>query len=1097
MKFKLIRQLVLMSQFAIVGFLAQCLTFTFLMAGEVGAQQKQSIEHIYLSLEVEGASIEDVFSKIEGQTAFSFAYKKGILHKKTLLDASFKEESLANMLRFISQNTGLSFKRVDETIQVNKGESFEPLVEELVPVLADVDITGKITDENGEGLPGASVIEKGTTNGITTDLNGQYKINLPENATLVISFVGYKTAEIPIAGRSTIDLQMELDAEQLEEVVVIGYGTQKKVNLTGAVATMDSDKIESRPVTNVSSALQGQMPGVTVVQSSGEPGRDGASIRIRGVGTMNNSNPMVLVDGIESSMDDINPGDIASISVLKDAASAAIYGTRAANGVILITTKRGEAGAPKVSYNGYVGVQRPTFKPEFLGAYEYALLRNEGLVNEGGTPQFSDADLEKIRTGSDPVNFPDTDWLDLLYQGSGAIHSHDLNVSGGTEKSKYLLSLGYFNQKGLNKNTNFDRYNLRFNLDTKISDAFSIGLNTAMSYRDISRPNGDYFVYPHRTPPTISNKFPDGSYNHYLNNNPIALIEEGGRHQTNATHLISQLFGIVTLAEGLTLKGVVATDLNFDDQSKHTKSFLWGDGTLSGNTSLENSIRRTRNITLQAWLNYDKSFGEHQINLLAGTSQEAYTEDYDQLRRINLPNNELTEINAGSNEGVATEGFGVESRLRSFFGRANYSFKDKYLFETNLRMDGSSKLASNNRWGVFPSVSAGWRMSEEAFMQDVSWLSNLKVRASWGKLGNHRIGDYEFIPKIAIGNNYSFFGAVADGVAQVEATNEDLTWETNTSYDIGVDFELFEGRFQFSADYYNRLTEDILTPVPVSGIFGLPAPLVNAGSMRNKGIEFVLGTSAVNGDFRYDLSFNIGFNKNNVVKYDKPDKSGERLKEEGSPWNAYYGYESIGFFQTDEEVLNDPKVAGAPIQKGDLKFKDQNDDGVINGDDRVVIGSSIPGTSYGLSINLGYKNFDLSIFGVGMGDVYGLLNDQVEFPFVNGAKAQTRHLDRWTPETPNARYPITHIDQWHNYEASTFNVRNASYFRIKNLQLGYNLPLSLLESWNISKIRVYLSGENLLTFTGWSDDFDPESPDWAWGNYTPVKSITGGIRVNF
>ncbi|CAZ94386.1 SusC/RagA family TonB-linked outer membrane protein [Zobellia galactanivorans] len=958
-------------------------------------------------------------------------------------------------------------------------------------------VSGTITDTGGQPLPGASIVEKGTSNGTQTDFDGNFSLELTDgNAILIVSYIGFATQEITVDGRDNISAALEESAAGLDEVVVVGFGTQKKVNLTGAVATMGSENLENRPVTNVSSALQGQMPGVTVLQSSGEPGRDGASIRIRGVGTMNNANPMVLVDGIESSMDDVNPNDIDNISVLKDAASAAIYGTRAANGVILITTKRGKVGKPSFSYRGYTGVQKPTYTPEFLNSYEYAKLRNEGLVNEGATPQFSDSDLEKLRTGSDPVNFADTDWMDLLYRGSGMVQSHDISVSGGTENTKYLVSLGYFNQEGIVKNTNFDRYNLRVNLDTKVSKAFTLGLNTSISQREIFRPNGDFFVYPHRTPPNISVKLADGSWNHYFNNNPIAIIEEGGKHTTKDTHVLTTLFGVFTIAKGLTLKGVLAADFNFDDQSRHTKQFTWGDGTNSGANSIENELDRSRNITSQAILNYKEDFGAHSIDFLAGASQESFTRDFDGLSRINLPNNELTEINAGSKEGQFTEGFGVESTLRSFFGRANYAFKDKYLFEANLRYDGSSKFAKSDRWGLFPSVSAAWRISQESFLSEASWLNNFKLRASWGKLGNHRIGDYEYIPKIATSVNYSFFDEVADGVAEVVAVNENLTWETNTSYNLGLDLSLLEGKVQFSADYYNRLTEDILTPVPVSQIFGLPAPLVNAGAMRNKGIEFVIGTSKIQGDFTYDLSFNIGFNDNNVEKYAKPDKSNDRLREEGSPWNAYYGYESIGFFQTDEEVLNDPKVVGAPIQKGDLKFKDQNDDGVINADDRVVLGSDIPGTSYGVNLSFGYKNFDLSMFGIGAADVYGLLNDQVEFPFVNGGKAQARHLDRWTPETPNAEYPITHINQWHNYEASSFNVRDASYFRLKNVQVGYNLSTAVLETLGVSKLRLYLSAENLFTISKFSKDFDPESPDNAWTNYTPVKIFSGGIVIN-
>lgn len=973
-----------------------------------------------------------------------------------------------------------------------------------------IQVSGKVSDDINAPLPGVSVVIKGTQKGTTTDIEGNFKLEVPnESAVIVLSFVGFVTKEITVGNQTNIIVSLVPENTALKELVVVGYGTQKKINLTGAVATVGSEQVTNRPVTNMSTALQGILPGVTVVQKSGQPGRDVGIIRVRGVGSMNtasstSSSPMVVVDGLISSMENLNPNDIESISVLKDASAGAIYGSRAANGVILVTTKRGKSGKPVISYNAYVGMQKPTNLPDYLGSYDYGRLLNEGLVNEGQQPRFTEAELQKFKDGSDPINYPNTDWLDLLYKGSGIQQSHNLSVSGGTDASRYLLSFGYLNQKGLIKATDNERYNVRFNLDSKISDRLSVGLTSSFIRQGISEPSaiasgpGLNFsiVYANRIPPTVANKYADGSWTRYLDGNPNAWVQNGGSIADQISSAMGNAFAELIIAKGLKIRGSAGVDFNFTDKKTHLKDLTYGDGSYQGPNSIKDENFRNSRITLQAFLTYEKSFNNHNFNVLLGSSRETYNYKEDGVYRRNLPSNDLTDINAGSTEGMLGTGLSYESKLGSYFGRVNYDFKGKYLLEGSVRYDGSSKFAADKRWGVFPSFSAGWRVSEENFLKNIQAITDFKIRGSYGSVGNNDISDYLYIPTVSLGVNYPFGGAISAGAAQAVAANTNLQWEKSTTFDIGVDLALFKNKITLTADYYNRYTDNILVAVPVSSIYGLPAPTVNAGAMRNKGLELVVGHANRIGEFSYSASFNVGINKNNVEKYANPAKT-KRIQAEGYPWNSFFGYEAVGFYQTDEQVSTLPRVVGAPVQKGDMIFKDQNNDGKINGDDRIDLGSDIPKTTYGINLNARFKNFDIMVLGQGAANVKQYLQDQVEFPFVNGYKAQTKHLDRWTPETPNGKFPKTHVSQWHNYAISSFSVVNANYLRLKNLQIGYSIPAKALKAIKISTLRIYLSGQNLLTMTKLDSGFDPESAENAQFGYPNVKIYTAGLNLNF
>ncbi|MCD8193912.1 MAG: TonB-dependent receptor, partial [Tannerellaceae bacterium] len=825
------------------------------------------------------------------------------------------------------------------------------------------------------------------------------------------------------------------------------------------------------------------------------------------VGTMNNSDPMILVDGLEGSLDDINPADIENISVLKDAAAASIYGTRAANGVILITTKRGKVSKPKLSYNGYVGWQKAIRRMQHLSSARYAELYNEGRLNEGSDPAYSAEEIEKYRNGSDPDNYPNTDWLDLLLQGSGFTHNHALSLNGGNEDTRYAISLGYYNQEGLIKNTSHDRYNVRINVDSKVTRWLDFGINTSLSRREIVAPTNpfnnsvdQFFRQANRIPNTYINKYSDGSFGRHIDGNPIAWIEAGGKATSKYTHALGSVFGELKLLEGLTLKGIAGIDYNFDDGKTHIKEIAYGDGSIQGPNSVEDYLDRWMTVTLQALLNYEKKWKEHTFKGMLGVSREAYTKNLTKAYRKNFPGNELTELNAGSTNGWTNEGNMLETRIGSYFGRVNYDYAGKYLLEMNLRMDGSSKFAKGNRWGTFPSFSAGWRISEEHFMKRYDWLDNLKLRGSWGKLGNHRTDDYLYLGLIGLGENYNFYGTVADGAAQVKANNESISWETTTEKNIGLDGGVKNGLFTFSVDYYNRYTDNILAVVPVSLIYGLDAPVSNAGAMRNKGFELSLGHMQKVGNIFYNIDGYIAYNQNKVEKYPNPEK-GDKIKMEGYSWDSFFGYECIGIFQSDDEVANSA-VHSPYVKAGDLKFKDQNGDGKIDADDRVVLGNTIPKITYGFNLSLGYKQFDFLASFQGAAKVSRTIDRESMWGFIDGANAQKKHLDRTIVEdgkvVQQGYFPRTLINQSHNRVMSSFLVLNSNYLRLKNVQVGYTIPDNLLKRIQLQRARLYVSGQNLLTFTSLFKDFDPELKDGSGGySYPQVAIYTIGLDITF
>jgi len=705
-------------------------------------------------------------------------------------------------------------------------------------------------------------------------------------------------------------------------------------------------------------------------------------------------------------------------------------------------------------------------------------------------------------------------------QGSGFTQNHNLRVSGGEAASRYSVSLGLNEQVGLIENTNSKRYNLRVNLDSKISDRVNIGLNAAVTRKSIESPlqgaeasSGGltrYFDAVSKIPPTFLNKYEDGQWaGEHPSGNPNAWIEADNITKSTISQVVGMLFLEAELIKGLSLRGQAGVDYMLEDSKNHVAAFTYGSGRFSGPNSISENLVRSSATDLTSYLGYENKIGKHEIVGLLGVAQRMELYFSTSAFRRDFPSNQLTALSAGSPVGMSNSGSDSESTLGSYFGRINYNFDNKYLFEANLRRDGSSKFASGKKWGWFPSFSAGWILTGENFLNDIGWLDFLKLRASWGTLGSHRIANFIYLPLINLGQNYTFGGEVAPGAAQTIANNPDITWETTTETNFGFDVELFQNLFSIRADYYKRYTDDILTTVPVSEVYGLPAPVVNAGAVSNKGVELQLKHDNNFRDFEYSIAVNGSMNKNKVERLAKPT-IGETSRIVGEALDSFYGYEWIGYFQSDEEALNNP-IHNPNVRAGDLKFKDQNGDGKIDGDDRLVLGNPTPEITFGVNLGVAYKGIDFSAFIQGVDRVYRRLMPRVLWPFQIGGKAEIMHLDRVIVQEgqiiQEGHFPRTLIGGMHNEAFSSFGVHDAAYLRLKNLQLGYTFPSNWTSLISISRARVYFSGENLLTLaSNFPGNYDPETNAGTFLgvqggqgglSYPQVKFYTLGLDISF
>lgn len=988
---------------------------------------------------------------------------------------------------------------------------------------------GLVKDATGESVIGASAVVKGTTNGTITDFDGNFSLDgIKKGDVIVISYVGYQTQEIKWNG-SPLNVILKEDSKTLSEVVVVGYGTQKKANLSGSVAMVDSKELENRPIQNVSSGLQGLMPGVAITGTNGAPGQDAGKIRVRGIGTLNEAGPYILVDGIETgTLSAVDPNDIESISVLKDAASAAIYGSKAANGVVLITTKRGKTGQTKISYSGYLSFQNATNMIERMGSYEYASLLNQALEAEGMSKRFNDTELQKFKDGNDPL-YPDTDWYDLAYK-TGVQHRHNVNINGGSENVKYMASLGYLNQTGILPNAGREQFNARTNLDMKINKRLSARMNLSFIKNDYSDASSAYYGGSsdqiirqlNLIAPWIVARYDDGTWGTISDGSPIAWLDSGMKVNRDNYNFSGMAAVDYEIFDGLklTLQGAYVNNLqNYNYFQKYIK---YNENKESDPSQLDERFYKWDRTNYDALLNYNKNFGKHNIKGLLGWHTEKYNYKYQKAVRKKFPNNELTDMNAGDASTQSNEGYTAELAMISWFARINYDFAGKYLLEANIRADASSRFAEGHRWGYFPSFSGAWRISEEAFMESAkdSWLSGLKIRASWGQLGNQDAlsgSNNDYYPALNTYNldsKYAFGGSLNSGYYQRKYRLETISWEKASTWGVGVDFTLFN-KLNGSLDYYNRKTTGIIMDVTVPKEFALDAYKDNVGSMRNSGIEINLSYNTKIGQVDFGIAGNFSYNKNEILdlgggdpnKYlDATDGYSQRNKV-GEAMNSYYIYRADGFFNSQEEADAYTAKYGNPFGKtfkaGDLRYVDTNKDGKLTADDREYCGSSDPKIIYGFNINAGWKGIDLSLMFNGAAGVKRLFDGYEVYGNFSGDAAHPATIwrDAWTPDNHDASMPRIFYDT--NSASSSrsvqsdFWLQDTSYLRLKNLQLGYTLPKGWLNSVGVENIRIYYSVENLLTFDKMKINIDPESTSQRLSSYPLLRTHAFGVNVTF
>lgn len=966
-------------------------------------------------------------------------------------------------------------------------------------------IEGILVDINGETIIGATIKEKGTDNGTITDPDGNFVLNVSSmQGTLIFSYIGYKTKEVAISGQKKLKVTLEENSRELDEVVVVGYGTQKKVNLTGAVSSVDIKELESRPVVNVVEALQGTTPGLTIQQSNSQPGSR-PSINIRGVNTLNNNDPMVIIDGIQGDIQNVNMNDIENISVLKDAASAAIYGSRASNGVILITTRKGSKGTAKVSYDFTYAIQTPTFMPDIVDSWVYAELRNEALINSGRSIQFSPEQIKNFRT-----NGPNSNWMKELYKSGSPQQTHNLSITGGSDKTTYLVSLAYTDQESMFEGPNYglERYNFRVNLDTQVSERFKLGVRAAYTRNAVK----DHAYWTQwlieqatRMPSIYPVKDENGNYNYPGGNNTNALarLEQGGARKSWNDDLSAIINAEFKITDGLKLSGMAGAQLYYN-RLKENRKAIPGSG--DQENRMMNSSQRIQNITANLILSYDKKWGDHSFNAMGGYSYEGGTDNrFETFRIVNESNYDimggLQTANTGNQEWQS------EWSIYSAFFRLNYNFKEKYLLEFNLRDDVSSKFRKGNRSAWFPSFSAAWRVSEESFYPErlKNIMPSAKIRGSWGLVGNNRIDDYKYQATVQITQGYNFGNNIVP-VAAFDAVNPDLTWETTRMFNIGADLSFLNNALTFSAEYYINDTYDILITIPVPGLYGGGAPIQNAGKVRNKGWELSARYNLKTGKINHSFSGSLSDSKNKVTDlkgtYWTDGYDVTTIVKEGYPVGSYYAYRSDGFFQNQHEVARGPHLDGITPKPGDIRYLDKNGDGVIKeDDDRFILGNKFPRFLYGFNYDAEWKGFDFSMFwqGVGQRQVW-LRGESVEaFHNNNEGPVFNFHIDRWTPNNPDASYPRLTVgtESANNVAKSDFWIENAAYLRLKNVQLGYTLPGKLTRKLSISRLRFYTSIQNALTFCDMKGGWDPETSDGGGRIYPVNRTYSLGLNLNF
>lgn len=1068
-----------------------------------------------VSIRMNNVKLDKILNEIENQTDYLFIYNNQVDINK-ITSVKVKNEAVAQVLDRILSGTGINYE-LEGTHIILTTEA----IKDLHAQQQAKTVTGTVTDVSGEPIIGANIRIKGTTTGTITDIDGNFSIKAEPQSVIEVSYIGYLTQETVINNQKSIRFLLKEDTKTLDEVVVIGYGVQKKADLTGSVANINTEKLNTQSNANIGQALQGKIAGVDIVSQGGAPG-SGTRIMVRGIGTLNNASPLYIVDGMYmNSIDHINPNDIASIDVLKDASSAAIYGSRAANGVIIVTTKEGSntEGKPIIDLSVNLGISTASKFLDMLDAKGWAEVTT--IARQAiGKPALDMA--------TDLANKPDNDWQDIMFRPA-LMQNYNLSVKGGGKYSTYYTGLGYFNQDGIVKGTNYQRYNIQSKNDYK-RGIFSAGTNLIISFSH-DKPlhqelRGGMIGTILQSVPTLE-KYDDtreggygGTYGDVVNiPHPLAIIDDNimDRYNENVK-IFANLYAQIELFKGLKYKLNLTPDFSFERYKNYLNKYDFGLATNSI-TQLTERQRRRRNILVENLLTFDRTFGEHKISALAGYTYQDSRFRHIQAYGEGLPQG-LEEIDAATTN-RSNEGNSWRSVLTSILGRVFYSYQNKYLFTATIRRDGSSKFGKNNRYGYFPSFSLGWNVAEEKFMENVHWLDQLKLRGGYGVLGNQEIDNYQYSSTITTGINYpDGNGGLLQGAFPKNFANPDIKWEETAMTNVGIDFMAFNNRLSLTADYYVKNTKDILltVPIPISS-GGANDPIRNAGKIRNNGFEFNLGwMDQPNPDISYGINLIGSFNKNKVIAMGsesgsiKGDSTNQNITtsetKAGYPIGGYWLISTAGYFNSQEEVdayAKDGKKIQPAAEPGDIKFVDANNDGVINDDDRVFQGSPFPDFTFALNGNMRYKNFDLSIGlqGVLGNKIYNATRQTLE-DVTKGSNFLASCLDYWTPENKNASHPrLTWDDPNRNTRAESDRyLENGSYLRLRSVQLGYTFPQTWFKG-AIQHARVYINAENLFTITsysGYSPDVNADNANYrGFDNfiYPTNRTFMLGLNVTF
>ena len=1068
-----------------------------------------------VSIHMNNVKLDKILNEIENQTDYLFIYNNQVDINK-ITSVKVKNEAVAQVLDRILSGTGINYE-LEGTHIILTTEA----IKDLHAQQQAKTVTGTVTDVSGEPIIGANIRIKGTTTGTITDIDGNFSIEAKPKSVIEVSYIGYLTQETVINNQKSIRFLLKEDTKTLDEVVVIGYGVQKKADLTGSVANINTEKLNTQSNANIGQALQGKIAGVDIVSQGGAPG-SGTRIMVRGIGTLNNASPLYIVDGMYmNSIDHINPNDIASIDVLKDASSAAIYGSRAANGVIIVTTKEGSntEGKPIIDLSVNLGISTASKFLDMLDAKGWAEVTT--IARQAiGKPALDMA--------TDLANKPDNDWQDIMFRPA-LMQNYNLSVKGGGKYSTYYTGLGYFNQDGIVKGTNYQRYNIQSKNDYK-RGIFSAGTNLIISFSH-DKPlhqelRGGMIGTILQSVPTLE-KYDDtreggygGTYGDVVNiPHPLAIIDDNimDRYNENVK-IFANLYAQIELFKGLKYKLNLTPDFSFERYKNYLNKYDFGLATNSI-TQLTERQRRRRNILVENLLTFDRTFGEHKISALAGYTYQDSRFRHIQAYGEGLPQG-LEEIDAATTN-RSNEGNSWRSVLTSILGRVFYSYQNKYLFTATIRRDGSSKFGKNNRYGYFPSFSLGWNVAEEKFMENVHWLDQLKLRGGYGVLGNQEIDNYQYSSTITTGINYpDGNGGLLQGAFPKNFANPDIKWEETAMTNVGIDFMAFNNRLSLTADYYVKNTKDILltVPIPISS-GGANDPIRNAGKIRNNGFEFNLGwMDQPNPDISYGINLIGSFNKNKVIAMGSESgsiKGGSTNQnittsetKAGYPIGGYWLISTAGYFNSQEEVdayAKDGKKIQPAAEPGDIKFVDANNDGVINDDDRVFQGSPFPDFTFALNGNMRYKNFDLSIGlqGVLGNKIYNATRQTLE-DVTKGSNFLASCLDYWTPENKNASHPrLTWDDPNRNTRAESDRyLENGSYLRLRSVQLGYTFPQTWFKG-AIQHARVYINAENLFTITsysGYSPDVNADNANYrGFDNfiYPTNRTFMLGLNVTF